>query len=88
MIDLKKGDIVKVHLWHGVVVNLYQSEGCDEIIEVWFVKNVFKMQRTEFLPLPAEGLEPATMEGLQKEINDLMVGLHHNLEKLLATRSR
>jgi len=83
---MKKGDIVKVHLWHGVIVDVYRS-GDKEIAEVWFVKNIFKMQQPEFLP--AAGLEPATLDGLLKEINVLTVGLERSVEqlRLLAARS-
>ena len=81
MTDLKKDDIVKVHLWHGVVVDIYRSETGTVIVEVLFVKNVFKMQRAEFIPLTE--LEPATLEGLLTEKHNLREGLGYNLERLL-----
>ena len=83
MTDLKKGSIVKLRLWHGVVENVYRAEDGDVMAKVWFVKNVFKMQQPEFLPL-AE-LEPATLEGMLTELHYLREGLEHNLERLLET---
>jgi hypothetical protein len=84
---IKPGDIVRYNIWHGVVNKVYRSAQNDDdstLVEIFFVKNVFKMQRPEIVPL-TDALQIAAPEALQAEVSKYRALQEHALDKLQAS---
>jgi hypothetical protein len=69
--DLKIGDVVCVHNWHGVVLETnYDETGTLSVIRVQTVRNVFRGYGPEYIDvrLDPEAITRASMVDLEKEI--------------------
>jgi hypothetical protein len=84
----KAGDIIKMHSWHGVVLNVFTSDTGQTVLQVQTARNVFRGYPPEFieLSLAPEAVTPASRTDLDKEINYLQqmreVGLKQMLDRI------
>ncbi len=64
------GDIIKMHSWHGVVLEKFKSEAGKTILRVQTARNVFRKLGPEFIEvdLAPDLISPATLEDLQAEM--------------------
>jgi hypothetical protein len=84
---LKQGDVVKVHNWHGVVLEIHFDEsGSLSVIRVQTARNVFRGYGPEYIDprLDPEALSIATLADLEHEIETHRQMLAGALERLLA----
>jgi len=71
------GSIVKIHNWHGVVLEThYDENGNLSVLQVQTVRNIFRGYGPEYIDirLQPDAVEPATLADLQQEIET-----HHRL---------
>lgn len=84
----KAGDIIQMHNWHGVVLNVFFAETGGMVLQVQTVRNVFRGYPPEFIEVEAapEAIRPATRADLEQEIAYLQrmreVGLQQMLESI------
>jgi hypothetical protein len=66
----KVGDIIKMRSWHGIVLDVYQSEAGKTVLQVQTVRNIFRKLGPELIEvdLAPEHIVPATIEDLHQEI--------------------
>ena len=75
---LKPGDVVRVHNWHGVVLETnFDEDGEQSVIRVQTSRNVFREVGPEYvdLRLNPEAVALATIKDLEKEMQTQMTGL-------------
>ena len=73
------GDIIKMHAWHGIVLEKFQSEAGHTILKVHTVRNVFRKLGPELIDLsnvPDNAISLATQKDLEKEIQ-----LHRTIQQ-------
>ncbi len=65
-----KGDIIKIHHWHGVVLNVFTDAEGGTVLQVQTVRNVFRGYGAEFIELAVapDSIQPAGQDDLDKEI--------------------
>jgi hypothetical protein len=84
----KVGDIIKMHAWHGVVLNVFSSETGRTVLQVQTARNVFRGYPPEFIEVEAapDAISPATRQDLEAEIDYLQrmreVGLRQMLDSI------
>lgn len=74
----KVGDIIKMHSWHGVVLDVFTNEAGGTVLRVRTARNVFRGYPPEFIEvdLAREAITPASRADLEKEIHSgLMIQL-------------
>lgn len=84
--SLKPGDTVRIHDWHGVVLETnYDEDGELSIIRVQTARNVFRGYGPEYIDvrLHPDAISPATTEDLEKEIQTHRRVLDGAVERLL-----
>ena len=66
----QKGDIVKIHHWHGVVLAVYTAKSEQTVLKVQTVRNVFRKMPPELIELTDSptAVTPATVADLMAEI--------------------
>lgn len=70
----KSGDLIRVNVWHGRVLDVFTSSASGEIVvKILFAKNVFKGQGAELHTLSDLGgqVQAATLEQMTREIETL-----------------
>jgi hypothetical protein len=74
----KVGDIIKMHTWHGIVLNVYRSEAGKTVLQVQTVRNIFRKLGPELIEvdIAPEYITPATLEDLHQEI-----ALHQEMQE-------
>lgn len=78
------GDIVKVQLWHGVILDVFQSKTTEEcIVKILFAKNVYKRQKPEIHEFSMLDIQPATMDDLKAELARYEQEKDDGIEQLL-----
>ena len=68
---IKVGDVVKIHNWFGVVLEIHRDEdGVLSIIRVQTARNLFRGHGPEYLDIrmQPEAIEQATLADLEQEI--------------------
>ncbi len=69
----KKGDIIRLPMGCGAVLDIFTNDKGDVVLKVLFAKNVVKLQDPEFLPLDmayALGVQLSDEAGLSRDIDD------------------
>jgi len=81
----KAGDIIKMHSWHGVVLNVFSSDAGQIVLQVQTARNVFRGYPPEFIELTIapEAVTPATLADLEKEISYLQQMREMGLKQML-----
>jgi hypothetical protein len=69
----KVGDIIRMHSWHGVVLGVFKSDENKTVLKIQTARNVFRNFNPEFIEIDLNpgAITPATMEDLQREIEQL-----------------
>ena len=82
----KVGDIIRMRSWHGIVLDVYQSERGKTVLQVQTVRNIFRKLGPELIEidLAPEHIEPATREDLNREIKLHQEMQENTLKKFLA----
>ena len=84
----KAGDIIKMHSWHGVVLEVFTSKTGRTVLHVQTARNVFRGYPPEFIEVDVapEAITPATRADLEKEIKHLKhmreIGLRQMLDRI------
>lgn len=84
----KAGDIIKMHSWHGVVLEVFTSKTGRMVLHVQTARNVFRGYPPEFIEVDVapEAITPATRADLEKEIKHLQhmreIGLRQMLDRI------
>ncbi|GAB4408918.1 MAG: hypothetical protein Fur0044_02380 [Anaerolineae bacterium] len=84
----KAGDIIKMHSWHGVVLEVFTSKTGRTVLHVQTARNVFRGYPPEFIEVDVapEAITPATRADLEKEIKHLQhmreIGLRQMLDRI------
>ena len=84
----KAGDIIKMHSWHGVVLEIFISETGRTVLQVQTARNVFRGYPPEFIEVEAapEAITAATRADLDQEIKYLQsmrdMGLKQMLDRI------
>lgn len=84
----KAGDIIKMHSWHGVVLEVFTSEIGRTVLQVQTARNVFRGYPPEFIEVDAapEAITSATRADLDREIKHLQhmreLGLKQMLDRI------
>ena len=84
--SLKRGDVVRLHNWHGVVLETnFDGDGELSVIRLQTARNVFRGYGPEYVDvrLHPEAVTLAIVEGLEKEIQTLRRVLDSAVERLL-----
>jgi len=83
------GDIIKMHAWHGVVLQVFnKEEGQGTVLQVQTARNVFRGYPPEFIEIEAapDRISPASRADLEEEIRHLQhmrdIGLQQMLENI------
>ena len=82
----KVGDVIKMHSWHGVVLNVFTSETGGTVLQVQTARNVFRGYPPEFIEVEAapDAIQLATRADLEDEISYLQrmrdIGLKQMLD--------
>jgi hypothetical protein len=79
------GEIIRMHSWHGVVLNVFTSETGGMVLRVQTARNVFRGYPPEFIEvdLAPEAITPATMADLEKEIQLLQEMRQRSLQQMM-----
>jgi hypothetical protein len=66
----KVGDVIKMHSWHGVVLDVFKNDAGGTVLRVHTARNVFRGYPPEFIEVDVapDSIFPATREDLEKEI--------------------
>lgn len=83
---IKPGDVVRVHSWHGVVLETnYDESGALSVVRIQTVRNVFRGYGPEYIDvrLDAEAVVPAELANLQQEIETHRRLLDGAVERLI-----
>lgn len=66
----QKGSIIKMHTWHGVVLDVFTNSTGGVVLKVQTVRNVFRKLPPELIELEAApgSITPATHADLKAEI--------------------
>jgi hypothetical protein len=82
----KIGEIIKMHSWHGVVLDVFTNENERTVLRVQTARNVFRGYPPEFieLDLAPEAITPATRADLDKEIKLLQEMRELGLQQMLS----
>ncbi len=84
----KAGDIIKMHSWHGVILEVFTSKTGQTVLKVQTARNVFRGYPPEFIEVEAapEAITPATRADLEKENKHLQnireIGLKQMLDRI------
>jgi hypothetical protein len=84
---LKQGDVVKIHNWHGVILETHFDEsGALSVIRVQTARNLFRGYGPEYIDvrLDPEAVSLAALADLEQEIETHRRLLAGALERLLA----
>lgn len=86
MYEPKKGDIIKIHQWHGVILNVFEDEVGGQVLQVQTVRNVFRGYGPEFIELAIapDSIKPASRADLDKEIKHFTKMREIGLNRMLA----
>lgn len=81
----KKGDIIRIHNWHGVVLNVFTDETGGRVLQVQTVRNVFRGYGPEFIEMAVapDSIKPANRDDLDKEIKHFTKMREIGLNKML-----
>lgn len=85
---LAVGDVVKIHNWHGVVLETHFAENGDlSIIRVQTIRNLFRGYGPEYIDvrLQPEAVQQGTMIELRREIDTHQRLLEGAVARLLET---
>jgi hypothetical protein len=83
---LKQGDVVKIHNWHGVVLETHFDEsGALSVIRVQTARNLFRGYGPEYIDvrLDPEAVSLAALADLEQEIETHRRLLDNALQRLL-----
>ncbi len=82
----KVGDIIKMHSWHGVVLDIFKSETGGTVLRVQTARNVFRSFPPEFIQvdLAPDAITPASREELDREIAFLQEMRELGLQQMLS----
>lgn len=82
----KKGDIVKIHHWHGVVLAVYTAKSGQTVLKVQTARNVFRKLPPELIELTGSpaAVTPATVADLMAEVEQHRRVQDSAIEALLA----
>ena len=74
----KKGDVVKMHSWHGVVLDVFENQAGAKILKVQTARNVFRKLPPELIELDAAPgqISLAAADDLNAEIAS-----HHQMQQ-------
>jgi hypothetical protein len=82
------GDVIKMHSWHGVVLNVFSSETGGTVLQVQTARNVFRGYPPEFIEVEAapDAIQLATRADLEEEVTYLQrmrdIGLKQMLDSI------
>ena len=82
------GDVIKIHSWHGVVLNVFTNEKGGTALQVQTARNVFRGYPPEFIELDVapESINPANRADLEQEVQYLHrmreIGLQQMMDKI------
>ena len=81
----KAGDIIKMHAWHGVVLQVFTSDSGGVVLQVQTVRNVFRGYPPEFIAVEAapQAIRPASRAELDQEIAYLQEMRDIGLQQML-----
>jgi hypothetical protein len=80
------GDVIKIHNWHGVVLEVHHDEeGARSLLCVQTARNIFRGHGPEYIDvrLAPEAIEQATPAALQQEIETRRRLLEGAVDRLL-----
>ena len=82
----QKGDVIKIHHWHGVVLAVYTAETGQTILKVQTARNVFRKLPPELIELTNDpaAIAPATVADLMAEVEQHRRVQNSAIEALLA----
>ena len=80
------GDIIKIHNWHGVVLNVFRDAVGDTVLQVHTVRNVFRGYGPEFIELSIapDAVARASREDLEREITHFTKLREVGLQRMLS----
>ncbi len=84
----KIGDIIKMHTWHGVVLNVFINESGGTVLQVQTARNVFRGYPPEFIEVEAapDSITPAARTDLEQEVQHLQrmrqIGLKQMMDSI------
>ncbi len=81
------GDIIKMHVWHGVVLNVFTSQTGGTVLQVQTARNVFRGYPPEYIEVEAapDSITPASKADLEQEIAYLQQMRDTGLQQMLAS---
>ncbi len=81
----KAGEIIKMHSWHGVVLDVFIGEAGGTVLRVQTARNVFRGYPPEFIEvdLAPEAVSPAIRADLEKEIRLLQEMRELGLQQMM-----
>ncbi len=85
--EIKPGDVIKIHNWHGVVLETHFDEsGTLSILKVQTARNLFRGYGPEYIDvrLDREAVMPASSVALQEEIETHRRMLEGAVRRMLA----
>ena len=85
--EIKQGDVVKMHNWHGVVLETHYDEAGElTILKVQTARNLFRGYGPEYIDtrLDREAVTPAPLSALQEEIEMHRGMLEGAVQRMLA----
>jgi hypothetical protein len=81
----RAGEIIRVSgpNWHGVVIDVFDSEGGSTILKVSFVKDVLRSRAPEMIEVSGM-VEIGTLDGMEREFEALIQKQQQNFKRLVA----
>ena len=85
--EINRGDVIKVFIWHGVVKDVFTSTSGRTVIEVYCVKHAMKHQSPELFVLDSIEWAWATLHDLLAERATYQKHVGRRMEEILALYS-
>lgn len=81
----KKGDIIRLRSWHGVVLDVFTNDAGKTVLRVQTVRNLFRRLNPEFIEfdLAPDAISRATINDLCEEIERYQEFLNASIEELI-----
>ncbi|MFN8488401.1 MAG: hypothetical protein U0350_12455 [Caldilineaceae bacterium] len=71
--DPKVGEVIRMHNWHGIVLDVLKSNSGKTVFYVQTARNIFRGKNPEHIEinLASDAIETATLADLEKEVFEL-----------------
>lgn len=71
--DPHVGEVIRMHNWHGIVLDVLKSNSGKTVLYVQTARNIFRGKNPEHIEvnLAPDAIEAATLEDLEKEVAEL-----------------